>query len=147
MRGRNKKGFTLIELTVVLFIVALLLTIALPGYQFQLRKTRRSLGGAVLYDAVIRQEQFFVDHKRYAVDLTELDYPASPYAIDPEGRAVGALAANRIYLIDVASQQNTYTLFAIPQLGQAQDVLCGTLSLDSMGIKLASGSAPVQDCW
>ena len=143
MRGRNKKGFTLIELTVVLFIVALLLTIALPGYQFQLRKTRRSLGGAVLYDAVIRQEQFFVDHKR----LTELDYPASPYAIDPEGRAVGALAANRIYLIDVATQQNAYTLFAIPQLGQAQDDLCGTLSLDSMGIKLTSGSAPVQDCW
>jgi len=147
MTCKKIKGFTLIELVVVVFVVALLLTFTVPGYQEQLRKTRRSLGGTELLEVMMRQEQFFVDHKRYAVDLTELDYPATPYAIDPQGSAVTAVAGNRIYLIDITTQQNSYTLYAIPQLSQALDYSCGTLSLDSSGIKLAMGTSAAQDCW
>lgn len=147
MTCNNVKGFTLIELVVVVFIVALLLTLTLPGYQDQLRKTRRALGGAELLEVMMRQEQFFVDHKRYAGDLTELDYPASPYAVDPQGSAVIAAAGDRVYLIDITTLQNAYTLYAIPQLSQAQDHLCGTLSLDSLGIRRAAGVQAAQDCW
>ena len=143
----REKGFTLVEMVVVVFIVALLLTLTLPGYQDQLRKARRSLGATALLEVVMRQEQFFVDHKRYAEDLSELEYPTTPFAIDQQGNAVTAVAANRIYLIDIAMQQNAYTLYAIPQLSQAQDYSCGTLSLDSRGIKLATGAESVQDCW
>jgi len=144
---RRKKGFTLIELVVVVCIVAILLVLTLPSYQRQLRTMRRSLGAAELLQVMMRQEQYFVDHKRYADTLTDLDFPGSPYAIDAEGNAGSALADDRIYLIELTLNQEAYTLRAIPQLGQAADRLCGTLSLDSMGIKRATGGSATRECW
>jgi len=143
----RKKGFTLIELMVAVFIVALLLALTLPAYQRQLSTTRRSLGRAELLQVMLRQEQYFLDHKQYAGALTDLDYPTSPYAIDAAGNAVSVLADDRIYLIDLATRQDDYNLYAIPQLTQVADHLCGTLSLDSTGIKLATGEGAARDCW
>jgi type IV pilus assembly protein PilE len=144
---RRKKGFTLIELVVVVCIVAILLVLTLPSYQRQLRNMRRSLGAAELLQVMMRQEQYFVDHKRYADTLTDLDFPTSPYAIDAEGNVGSALADNRIYLIELSLNQEAYTLRAIPQLGQSADRLCGTLSLDSMGTKRAAGGSTTRECW
>ena len=147
MTEQHKKGFTLIELVVVVCIVAILLALTLPSYQRQLRNMRRSLGAAELLQVMMRQEQYFVDHKRYAATLMDLDFSASPYAIDVQGNAVSALAGDRIYLIELSTVQGAYTLHAIPQLGQAADRLCGTLSLDSMGIKRADGGGATRECW
>lgn len=147
MTDRRKKGFTLIELVVVVCIVAILLALTLPSYQRQLRNMRRSLGAAELLQVMMRQEQYFVDHKRYAETLTDLDFPGSPYAIDAQGNAGSALAHDRIYLIELSLNQEAYTLRAIPQLGQSADRLCGTLSLDSMGIKRAAGGSSTRECW
>jgi len=144
---RRNKGFTLIELLVVVCIAAVLLVLALPSYQGQLRNMRRSLGAAELLQVMMRQEQYFVDRKRYADTLTDLDFPANPYAIDAQGNAGSALAEDRIYLIELSVHQGAYTLHAIPQLSQAADHLCGTLSLDSMGIKYAAGGSATRECW
>jgi type IV pilus assembly protein PilE len=143
----RKKGFTLVELVVALFIVALLLTLTLPSYQRQLRNTRRSLGGAELLQVMMKQEQYFLDRKRYAATLTDLGLPANPYAIDAQGNAVSAQASDRIYLIELTLQQNAYTLRATPQLSQAADRLCSTLSLDSTGVKRVAGSGATRACW
>jgi type IV pilus assembly protein PilE len=145
--GRRNKGFTLIELVVVVCIVAILLVLVLPSYQGQLRTMRRSLGAAELLQVMVRQEQYFVDRKRYADTLTDLDFPGSPYAIDAQGNVRSAQAQDRIYLIQLSVNQGAYTLHAVPQFSQAADYLCGTLSLDSMGIKYASGASAASECW
>lgn len=147
MNGSRKHGFTLVELVIAIFIVALSLALTLPAYQRQLSKTRRSLGSAELMQVMMRQEQYFLDYKQYAAALTDLNYPSSPYAIDAEGNAVSVLAGDRIYLINLTPRQDHYTLYAIPQLTQAVDNLCGTLSLDSTGIKSATGEGAARDCW
>ena len=144
---KNKKGFTLIELMIVVAIVAILLMVALPSYQQQIRKTRRSLGRAELMEVMARQEQFFLDHRRYAGALTDLGYPASPYAIDTDANDGPIAAADRIYLIDITTLSRSFTLFAIPQLSQSPDRLCGTLSLTSIGLKAATGSGSASECW
>jgi type IV pilus assembly protein PilE len=144
--ARNK-GFTLIELVVSVCIVALLLTLTLPSYQKQLRSTRRSLGSAELQEVLMRQEQYFLDRKRYANTLTALGFPASPYSIDAQGNALPALTTDSIYLIELSLQQDAYTVHAIPQFGQAADSVCGTLSIDSMGTKRAAAGAAVRECW
>jgi len=143
----RKGGFTLVELVIAVFIVALLLTLILPIYQHQLSKTRRSLGGAELMQVMMRQEQYFLEHKQYAPTLTYLGYPSSPYAISAQGNAVPVVAGDRIYLIDQTLRDDRYTLYAIPQLAQAADRHCGTLSLDSTGIKSATGEGAARDCW
>ena len=147
MTFKKKKGFTLIELMLVVVIVAILLMVALPSYQQQVQKTRRSLGKAELTEVVARQEQFFLDHRRYAGVLTELGYPASPYAIDTDGNDGPTAATDRIYLIDISTQLNSFTLYAIPQLSQFGDRFCGTLSLTSIGLKAATGSGSQSECW
>ena len=88
---------------------------------------------------MIRQEQYFIDHKRYADTLSDLGFPASPYAIGPDGEAVSVLAESRVYLIDLTASEYAYTLYATPQLSQAEDRLCGILSLNSMGVKSSDG--------
>ena len=141
------KGFTLIELIIVVSIVSTLLVLTLPSYQRQLINTRRSMGVAELLDVVIRQEQYFIDYKQYAETLSSLGFLTSPYAISPDGEAVSVLAESRVYLIDLTTSEYAYTLYGVPQLSQVKDHLCGTLSLNSMGIKSATGDGPTPLCW
>lgn len=147
MTDSRNKGVTLVELVIVIAIVAILLMLVLPAYLGQLRDTRRSLGGAALVQVMMRQEQYFLSHKRYADTLTELAYPEQPFAIDPQGNVVSGRDENRIYLINLATRENAYTVLAIPQLSQAPDPACGTLSLDSTGVKLALSESGERRCW
>ncbi len=147
MGNKPNRGFTLIELAVVVCIVAVLLMLALPAYQRQLWETRRYLGGAALLQVMVRQEQYFLENRRFAETLTELAYPEHPYAINSQGSAVSAQAQNRIYLIELSTRANAYTLSATPQLDQAGDDQCGTLRLSSIGVKQASGEGTDQTCW
>ncbi|MEZ7998078.1 MAG: type IV pilin protein [Halioglobus sp.] len=147
MSSMGYKGFTLIELVIVVSIVSILLVLTLPSYQRQLINTRRSLGVAELLDVMIRQEQYFIDHKRYAETLSSLGFLTSPYAIGPDGEEVSVLAESRVYLIDLTTSEYAYTLYAVPQLSQAEDRLCGMLKLNSMGIKSATGDGPTPLCW
>lgn len=147
MTRQRQQGFTLIELIVAVCIVALLLVLSLPAYQHQLRHTRRSLVAAELMGVRMRQEQYFLDHKQFAGALTDLGFPGNPYAIDSEGNAISAQDGGRIYTIELVAQPDAYTLNAIPQLGQAADRQCGTLSLDSSGVKKASGAGTARECW
>jgi len=141
------KGFTLIELVIVVSIVSILLVLTLPSYQRQLINTRRSLGVAELLDVMIRQEQYFIDHKRYAETLSSFGFLTSPYAIGRDGEEVSVLAESRVYLIDLTTSEYAYTLYAVPQLSQAEDRLCGMLKLNSMGIKSVTGDGPTHLCW
>ena len=137
-------GFTLIELMIVVAIVAIILAVALPGYQQQVLKTKRSLARGELLEVVARQEQYFVNNKQYATDLTNLGYPTNGYGIDDDTNAV-ALGAG-LYNISLASATTTaFTLEADPTGGQTRDTRCGKLTLSSTGVKGADGS--VSTCW
>jgi general secretion pathway protein G len=70
--ARRRRGFTLIELMVVMAIIAMLVTLAMPRYVHSLDKAR---------DAVMRHDlramrdaidQFVSDRNRYPVSLSEL---------------------------------------------------------------------------
>ena len=138
-------GFTLIELMIVVAIVAILLAVGIPGYQQQVLKTKRSIGRGELLEVAARQEQYFVNNKQYATNLTNLGYPTNGYGIDDDTNAV-ALGAG-LYNITLASgaSATAFTLEANPTGGQTRDTRCGKLTLSSTGIKGAEGSAP--DCW
>ncbi|MCB1706346.1 MAG: prepilin-type N-terminal cleavage/methylation domain-containing protein [Halioglobus sp.] len=147
MGEARQHGFSLVELLVVTSLLVILLGLMLPAYQRQLIDTRRTLGGAALLEAMMRQEQYFLDHRRYAEVLTELDYPSHPYAIDGQGTVLHGHDKNRVYLINLATRATAYTLSATPQFAQAADGDCGVLSLDSSGVKRSSGEGRGRPCW
>lgn len=63
---KEQAGFTLIELMMVLVIVAVLLLVALPGYQEQVRRGHRAAAQAEMLDIANRQQQFFLSNRTYA---------------------------------------------------------------------------------
>jgi len=144
---KQQRGVTLLELMIVVVIVAIIASFAYPSYtQFVLR-AKRTAATSMLLQIADRQQQFFMDNKRYAANLTRLGFAANTVMIDEEGVIVPDASDDRIYNISVsASTATTYALTAAPQLVQAsKDTKCGSLTLSNTGVKGHSGSGA--DCW
>ena len=147
---RNKarqRGVTLLELLIVVTIVAIISAFAYPSYTQYVVNTKRTAATSTLLQIADRQQQFFMDNKRYAANLTRLGFAANTVMIDEEGAIVPDASDDRIYNISVsASTATTYALTAAPQLVQAsKDTKCGSLTLSNTGVKGHSGSGA--DCW
>jgi type IV pilus assembly protein PilE len=131
---RRQAGFTLIEVMIAVVIVAVLAGIAYASYQNQVVNSRRAAAAACLQE----RAQFMERH--YTTNLSYADAPA-PAQCD------GSIA--NFYRIPAPNPTaRTYTLQAVPQGIQAtKDAKCGTLSINHLGQREASGPAPDADCW
>ena len=56
---RIERGFTLIELMIVVAIIGILAAIAYPSYDEYVKRSNRTEGQALLSDASARQERYF----------------------------------------------------------------------------------------
>ena len=143
MSNRLQTGFTLIELVIVIVIVAILASVALPSYQDSIRKGRRSDAKAALFAVAGRQEQFMLDRGTYTTDMKNLGYTDSASMISDEGHygIVSAACAGGVI-------GNCYALTATPLSSspQAKDGYCTSFTLDSAGTKSATGTSSA-DCW
>ena len=148
VRYKSVNGFTLIEIMIVVAVVAILLAVALPAYQEQVRKTKRSLARAELQELLGRQEQYFVNNRSYATALGQLGYTDGGYGIDTDGNDIAKSAANAIYNLQFNGTPTStiYTLEAVPLGSQAVD-RCGTLRITSVGVKTQTGTGSDQECW
>lgn len=142
-----QRGFSMIELMIVMVIAAILASIAVPSYQNFVTRTKRAQAKSLLLQVADKQEQFFLDNKRYAATMTDLGYSANPFYIDNSGDPQASSSTDSIYKIEFSATTNTtYTAAAVPQKAQASnDSGCGTLSLSNTGLRDQSGSST--DCW
>jgi type IV pilus assembly protein PilE len=133
------KGFTLVELMIVVAIVAILAAIALPSYQaYVLRSHRTSAVNAVM-DLASREARYYTTNNSYTNSLITLGYAADPTLVTD--------ANNNYYNLSVnpASTATTFTLQAVPQGAQVNDT-CGTFTYTDLGVKGVSAGT-VADCW
>jgi type IV pilus assembly protein PilE len=144
------RGFTLVELLVVLAIVAILAAVTYPGYARHVAKARRVEAQLALVEAMQRQEQYRALHHTYvAFSMASQDADsrefrwwigASPQdsAYELEGAACEGQAISQcIELRARPGTANVDTGFRDPD--------CGVLSLDSRGVQGASGGG--RRCW
>lgn len=115
----RKKGFTLIEVMIVVAVVAILSAIALPSYNDYVIRGRIPDGIAPLADMQVRLEQYFQDNRTY----------------------VGACAANTIAPLPANSR---YFTFSCPVLTAdsyrvTATGLVGSMSAFSYGLALTGG--------
>lgn len=125
---KKARGFTLIEIIIVVAIIAILAAIAIPSYQQHLRKGRRANAEAFLSDVASRQQQYLLDARSYALGGT---------AVADLGMAVPADVSD-FYTVTVtpavATVPPTFTATAAPIAGKAQEP-DGTLAIDNTGAK------------
>ena len=120
------RGFTLIEIMIVVAIIAILAAIAIPSYQSYLKKARRADAQSFMSTLATRQQQYLLDARAYAVD---------PDAVTTLGTVTPTSVAN-FYDITVTAGATvtppSFLITAVPKGAQAGD---GTLTLDSLGDK------------
>ena len=70
---KNKKGFTLLELIVVVLIIGILAGIALPQYRNAVRKARLAEAQITLRTIVDATDRYFLSNESFSGDLNDLD--------------------------------------------------------------------------
>lgn len=133
-----QRGFTLVELMIIVVIVGILASVAYPSYRDQALRAARSDAKGALLDMASRQEQYHLDNKTYASDPDDLNVAA---ATEHEYYALAIDAATAGCPVSIC-----FVLRATPQGGQADDTRCGQLTLNSRGTKGATGTEP-DSCW
>jgi len=147
-KSRNThRGFSLIELMIVVAIIAIISAFAYPSYQRYVIKTKRSVAQNALLQVADRQQQFFMDNKRFAADITNLGFPASPYVVDDNGTPTVASDGDAVYSLTLSNvTATTWTATAAPLHAQlSRDTYCGSLSITQTGAKGKSGAS--DECW
>lgn len=79
---KNSKGFTLIEIMIVVVIIGIIAGVAIPSYQDSIIRASRSEGMTAMLDMMRAQEDFFANNFTYTTDLTELNYPMAIFTTD-----------------------------------------------------------------
>ena len=138
-QAAGSAGFTLIELMIVILVVAVLTTIAVPLYSNQVRKSRRTEARTALLDLAAREERFFSTNSAYTNVPANLGY-AGTFPV-PVGSSY--------YQINVTPNAagTTYTATAAPINTQTSDTQCGTFTLDNTGQQTVSGTLSAATCW
>jgi type IV pilus assembly protein PilE len=76
---RKDKGFTLIELVLVLLITAILMGIAIPIYQYFLKKAKQVEAQLAMKEIVRLERMYYGDHDRFSDSISDIGFsPMQP---------------------------------------------------------------------
>ena len=137
---RSARGFTLIEILIVVAILGVLASIALPAYQNSVLRSGRAEAKGELMIVASDQERFFSSNNSYSTDATPL------ITTDATTRTT----ENGLYDITVAAGATgdiaTSFVATATAVGSQTDDACTTLTISSIGVRGATGDT-VEECW
>jgi type IV pilus assembly protein PilE len=130
MKANKLKGFTLIELMIVIVVIGVLASIAIPSYQDYVTRSKRADAKSAILAAQLAQEKWRANNSTF----TNVAGQASP---------------DGYYTVTVTGASATgYTITAVPQGTQATgDTECADFTTDQDNTQTISGTGVAINCW
>jgi type IV pilus assembly protein PilE len=150
----QQRGFTLMELMIVVAIVGILASIAIPSYQESVRKSRRAEARSQLLEVAQYLQRFYSQNDSFAVAVN-----GTPVAIPDELAVVprNAATATPNYAISFATPASgvrnpSVAYFKIQAVrsvnGPMHGDKCGDFTLDNTGTRgVVNATDSVANCW
>jgi type IV pilus assembly protein PilE len=145
---QRTRGFTLIELMIVVVVIAVLAMIAIPSFSEYLRRGKRSEAASAIGDVQLREERFRANRTSYG-DSTSADLAA--------GNLFGSVAAVnsynsglKYYNVAISGVSATgYTITATRKGTLANDPKCGNFTMTMLNGVSTRGisSGDMAYCW
>jgi len=129
---RANRGFTLIEIMIVIAIIGIVITIAAPSYTEYLKKGRRAEVVSLLSEQAQILERFYTRNNVYT-------------------GVTGLSAGNDFYTLTPTITDQTFVLTATRKSGTSMSTdKCGDFTLTNTGVRSmnnATTGLTTKDCW
>ncbi|MDM8564727.1 type IV pilin protein [Candidatus Halobeggiatoa sp. HSG11] len=150
----KNKGFSLIEMMVVVVIIGILTIVAYPYYRQNVLTSNRIEAKSSLMELSQLQENFFVENNRYATNFTENELNAAQAGFARDGGNFVSInpnldLINGYYQLNLIGTNATYTLTATATGSQTEDTNCIIFTINHVGQKTATDNTgqPNDKCW
>ena len=127
-RHQNKKGFTLIELMIVVVIVGILAAMAIPRFMTASTRAKMSEARQLLKQVYTMQRTYRQENETYTGNGLTAS-AAAPVAFNNLGIEIGSTAR---YSYAITSDANSFTCVATANLDE--DAAIDTWSIDETGV-------------
>ncbi|MBE1160075.1 prepilin-type N-terminal cleavage/methylation domain-containing protein [Dyella sp. 7MK23] len=146
LNARGALGFTLIELMVVVAIVAILAAIAMPIYQQQVQRSRRTAAKTALLDVASREEKYYSTNNNYTTSFGSLGYSGAPTTLSIPGNGQNFYTVQ--FPASASTSGTSFSIQAVPvSTGPQASDACGTYTLTDLGVQGNSGNSQTSGCW
>ncbi|WP_077047068.1 type IV pilin protein [Pseudomonas sp. KK4] len=129
---RSNRGFTLIEIMIVIAIIGIVMTIAAPSFTEYLKKGRRTEVAGLLSEQAQLLERFYSQKNLYT-------------------GVAGLSAGNDYYSIVPTLTDQTFLLTAVRKAGTSMATdKCGDFTITNTGVRgmvNATAGLTTKDCW
>ncbi len=131
--GRVLRGFTLIELMIVVAVVAIIAAVALPNYFDSIRKSRRADAIALMSQVGQAQERFRANCPCFSHSITNAASATCPATCPGTGANPGlglTSVTSPYYTITLQTiAGSTYTVRAVAAGSQVRDTRCAAMEM------------------